>query len=157
MAAAVAAADKPAPTIVLAFGMCSQAVLGLRTEHATLVVPKVDDCIAMFLGSNAAFEAESTKARGTYYVAKAYLDECDTIFSDHEALVEKRGLERADKMMRLLLEGYTRIVIIDMGRHDLGPLERQGHRLREAVRPCRRARAGHDPHRGRACRGRLGR
>lgn len=122
LSAAVAEADKPGATIVLAFGMCSQAVLGLRTEHATLVVPKVDDCIAMFLGSNAAFEAESKKARGTYYVAGAYLDECDTIFSDHEALVEKRGPERADKMMRLLLEGYTRIVTIDMGRHDLNDL-----------------------------------
>ena len=75
----------------------------------------------MFLGSNAAFEAESAKARGTYYVAGAYLDECDTIFSDHEALVEKRGRERADKMMRLLLEGYSRIVIIELGRHALGP------------------------------------
>jgi hypothetical protein len=119
LSAAVADADKPGATIVLAFGMCSQAVLGLRTEHATLVVPKVDDCIAMFLGSNAAFEAESKKARGTYYVTGAYLDECDTIFSDHEALIEKRGPERADKMMRLLLEGYTRIVTIDLGRQDL--------------------------------------
>ena len=120
LATAVAAADKPGATIVLAYGMCSNAVLGLRADHATLVVPKVDDCIAMFLGSNAAFEAESAKAPGTYYVAKAYLDECDTIFSDHEGLIEKRGLERADRMMRLLLDAYTRIVIIDMGRHELG-------------------------------------
>ncbi|MEI6502916.1 MAG: DUF1638 domain-containing protein [Armatimonadota bacterium] len=121
LASAVAEADRPGSTIVLAFGMCSHAVLGLKTKHATLVVPKVDDCIAMFLGSNAAFEAESAKARGTYYVAGAYLDECDTIFSDHEALIEKRGLERADKMMRLLLEGYSRIAIIDLGRRALGP------------------------------------
>jgi len=121
LASAVAAADAPGSTIVLAFGLCSHAVLGLKTAHATLVVPRVDDCIAMFLGSNAMFEAESTKACGTYYVAGAYLDECATIFSDHEALIEKRGLDRADKMMRLLLEGYTRIVIIDLDRHELGP------------------------------------
>lgn len=120
LATAVAAADEPGATIVLAYGMCSNAVLGLRTDHATLVVPKVDDCIAMFLGSNAAFQAESAKAPGTYYVAKAYLDECDTIFSDHEALIEKRGLERADQMMCLLLDAYTRIVIIDMDRRGLG-------------------------------------
>jgi hypothetical protein len=121
LATAVAAADRPGATIVLGYGMCSNAVLGLKTEHATLVVPRVDDCIAMFLGSNAAFEAESEKARGTYFLAKAYLEECDTILSDHAALIEKRGLERADRMMRLLLQHYTRIAIIDMGRHDLGP------------------------------------
>ena len=119
--AAVADADKPGATIVLGYGMCSNAVLGLKTEHATLVVPRVDDCIAMMLGSNEAFAAESAKACGTYYVAKAYLEECDTIFSEHEKLIEKRGLERAEKMMRLLLKHYTRVVLIDTGRYDLEP------------------------------------
>ncbi len=55
--AAVADADKPGATIVLGYGLCSNAVLGLKTEHATLVVPRVDDCIAMMLGSNEAFAA----------------------------------------------------------------------------------------------------
>lgn len=118
---AVADADKPGATIVLGYGMCSNAVLGLKTEHATLVVPKVDDCVAMMLGSNEAFAAESEKERGSYFVAKAYLEECDTIMSEHEKLVEKRGRERAEKMMRLLLNHYTRIVLIDTGRYDLEP------------------------------------
>jgi hypothetical protein len=119
--AAVADADKPGATIVLGYGMCSNAVLGLKTEHATLVVPKVDDCVAMMLGSNEAFAAETEKERGSYFVAKAYLEECDTIMSEHEKLVEKRGRERAEKMMRLLLDHYTRIVLIDTGRYDLEP------------------------------------
>ena len=119
--AAVADADKPGATIVVGYGLCSNAVLGLKTEHATLVVPRVDDCIAMMLGSNAAFAAESAKAPGTYYVAKAYLEECDTILTEHEKLIEKRGVERAEKMMRLLLAHYTRIALIDTGRYDLAP------------------------------------
>jgi len=119
--AAVAEADKPGATIVLGFGLCSNAVIGLKTEHATMVVPKVDDCIAMLLGSNEAFAEQCEKARGTYFVSKAYLDECDTILSDHDKLVEKRGPERAEELMRLLLQHYTRIVVIDTGRHDLGP------------------------------------
>ena len=90
-------------------------------KRQTLVVPRVDDCIAMMLGSNEAFAAQSEKACGTYYIAKAYLEECGTIFSEHEKLIEKRGLERAERMMRLLLAHYTRIVLIDTGRYDLGP------------------------------------
>ena len=125
--AAVADADKPGATIVLGYGLCSNSVLGLKTEHATLVVPRVDDCIAMLLGSNEAFAAESEKERGSYYVAKAYLEECDTIMSEHEKLVEKRGRERAEKMMRLLLKHYTRIVLVDTGRYDMEP-----HRARVA-------------------------
>ena len=116
---AVAAADRPGATIVLGYGMCSNVVLGLRAEHATLVVPRVDDCIAMMLGSNAAFAAESEKARGTYYVSKAYMDECDTIFSEYGKLEGKRGPELAERLMRLLLNHYTRVVLIDTGHHDL--------------------------------------
>jgi hypothetical protein len=125
--AAVAEADVPGATIVLGYGLCSNSVLGLKTEHATLVVPRVDDCIAMMLGSNEAFSAESEKERGSYYVAKAYLEECDTIMSEHEKLVDKRGRERAEQMMRLLLKHYTRIVLIDTGRYDMEP-----HRARVA-------------------------
>ena len=121
MRAAVADADTPGATIVIGYGLCSNAVLGLKTEHATLVVPRVDDCIAMMLGSNEAFAAQAQKAVGTYYLAKAYLEECDTILSDHEKLVEKRGAERAEQMMRMLLAHYTRIVLIDTGRYDLEP------------------------------------
>ena len=118
---AVAEADKPGATIVLGYGLCSNAVLGLKTEHATLVVPKVDDCIAMLLGSNAAFAEQSLQACGTYYLAKSYIEECDTILSEHTALVERRGAERAEKMMRLMLKHYTRVVLIDTGRHDMTP------------------------------------
>jgi hypothetical protein len=121
LAAAVAEADEPGATIVLGYGLCSNSVLGLKTEHATLVVPRVDDCIALMLGSNEAFAAENAKERGSYYVARAYLEECDTIVSEHEKLVEKRGAERATQMMRLLLKHYTRIVLVDTGRYDLEP------------------------------------
>ena len=41
--------------------------------------------------------------------------------SEHEKLVEKRGRERAEMMMRLLLKHYTRIVLVDTGRYDLQP------------------------------------
>jgi hypothetical protein len=125
--AAVAELDEPGVTIVLGYGLCSNAVLGLRTQHATLVIPRVDDCIAMLLGSNEAFSREAAKERGSYYLARAYLDECSTIVSEHEAMVEKYGGERAERMMRLVLKHYKRVVLVDTGRYDLEPLrERVG-------------------------------
>lgn len=127
---AVAEADQPGVTIVLGYGLCSNAVLGLKTEHATLVVPRVDDCIAMLLGSNEAFSMEAEKERGSYYLAKAYLDECANLVSEHEAMVEKYGEERAVRMMKLVLKHYKRVVLVDTGRYDLGPLR---ERVREVA------------------------
>jgi hypothetical protein len=48
---AIDTASETAETIILGYGLCSQAVVGLRANDCTLVVPKVDDCIAIFLGS----------------------------------------------------------------------------------------------------------
>jgi hypothetical protein len=128
--AAVAEADEPGVTIVLGYGLCSNSVLGLKTEHATLVVPRVDDCIAMLLGSNEAFSMEAEKERGSYYLAKAYLDECANLVSEHEAMVEKYGEERAVRMMKLMLKHYKRVVLVDTGRYDLEPLR---ERVREVA------------------------
>lgn len=114
--------DEPGVTVVLGYGLCSNAVLGLKTKHATLVVPRVDDCIAMLLGSNEAFSREAERERGSYYLAKAYLDECSTIVSEHEAMVAKYGFERGQSLMRLVLKHYKRIVLVDTGRYDLAPL-----------------------------------
>jgi len=128
--AAVAEADEPGVTIVLGYGLCSNSVLGLKTDHATLVVPRVDDCIAMLLGSNEAFSMEAEKERGSYYLAKAYLEECDNLVGEHEAMVEKYGEERAVRMMKLLLKHYKRVVLVDTGRYDLEPLR---ERVREVA------------------------
>jgi hypothetical protein len=87
--AAVADNDEPGVTIVLGYGMCSKGVLGLKTEHATLVVPRVDDCIALLLGSNGAFAEQARQESGTYYLARGYIEACDTPFSEYERMAEK--------------------------------------------------------------------
>ncbi len=39
-------------TILLGYGLCSLAIVGLQAPPScTLVMPRVDDCIAIFLGS----------------------------------------------------------------------------------------------------------
>ena len=49
------ASRKGKGTILLGYGLCSRAVVGLRSEKCSLVVPCVDDCIGIFLGSREAY------------------------------------------------------------------------------------------------------
>ena len=37
--------------IVLAYGLCSNGVIGLRSRSLPVIVPRCDDCISLFLGS----------------------------------------------------------------------------------------------------------
>ena len=45
-------------TILLGFGMCAKATVGLKAGNHTIVIPKADDCITIFLGSVAHYNQQ---------------------------------------------------------------------------------------------------
>ena len=49
--------------IILGYGLCSQAVVGFKADNCTLVIPRVDDCIAIFLGSAESYKDSIKKLR----------------------------------------------------------------------------------------------
>ena len=103
--------------IILGYGLCSMGVVGLKSEKCTLVVPRVDDCIAIFLGSTAAYREQGKKEPGTYYLTKGWIEVGDSPFDEYKRLIERYGQERADKVMNMMLKNYTRLAYIDTG-HD---------------------------------------
>ena len=46
--------------------MLPMAVLGLQARNSTLIMPRVDDCTAIFLGSGAAYKQQVHAEPGTY-------------------------------------------------------------------------------------------
>ncbi|MGZ4198613.1 MAG: DUF1638 domain-containing protein [Thermoleophilia bacterium] len=111
--------DPAVTTVVLGYGLCSNAVLGLHAGRCPLVVPRVDDCVALVLGSNEAFAEQARVAAGTYYLSRGWIESQSTIFHEHEAMAVRYGQEKATRLTRLLLAHYTRLVLVDTGRYDL--------------------------------------
>ncbi len=105
-------------TLILGYGLCSLAVIGLNARNCTLVVPRVDDCIAIFLGSKNAYDAQAKQAPGTYYLTKGWIEVSDTPFEEYERMVAQYGQERADRIMSIMLKHYTRLAYIDTGQKD---------------------------------------
>ena len=108
-----------ASTIVLGYGLCSMAVIGLRANGCTLVVPRVDDCIAIFLGSGRAYKQQSRAEPGTYYLTKGWIEVGDTPFDDYDRLAAKYGPEKAEWVIREMIKHYTRLALIDTGREGI--------------------------------------
>jgi hypothetical protein len=108
-----------AEMILLGYGLCSQAVVGLRAKDCTLVVPKVDDCIAIFLGSGKAYRAQSRAEPGTYYLTKGWIEAGDSPFNEYDSLVEQYGEEKAQWLMGKILKNYTRLALINTGQYEL--------------------------------------
>lgn len=110
---------KSAETILLGYGLCSQAVVGLHANGCKLVVPKVDDCIAIFLGSAQAYKAQFRSEPGTYYLTKGWIEAGDSPFGEFESMVERYGEEKAHQLMGKMLKNYTRLALINTGQYEL--------------------------------------
>jgi hypothetical protein len=117
--AAIDASAPPADTIILGYGLCSQAVVGLHANRCTLVVPRVDDCIAIFLGSGEAYRQQSRAEPGTYFLTKGWIEAGDGPFAEHERLIERYGREKAEWITREMLKNYTRLALINTGQYEL--------------------------------------
>lgn len=112
-------ASQSAEVLLLGYGLCSMAVVGLKATTATLVIPRTDDCIAIFLGSCAAYQKQAKKEPGTYYLTKGWIEAGDTPFEEHKLLIEKYGEEKAERMTRMLLKNYKRLAFINTGQYEI--------------------------------------
>lgn len=112
-------ASPHADVLLLGYGLCSMAVIGLEARSATLVIPRTDDCIGIFLGSCAAYRAQIQQEPGTYYLTKGWIEVGDSPFEEHQRLVQKYGEAKAERMTRLVLRNYKRLGFINTGQREI--------------------------------------
>lgn len=105
-------------TILLGYGLCSMAVVGLRSRTATLAMPRTDDCIGAFLGGQRAYREVSRAEPGSYYLTKGWIEVGDTIYDEFLRAADRYGEERARRIFRTMLRHYRRLVYIDTGNTD---------------------------------------
>lgn len=113
--------------IILGYGLCSMGVVGLQASESRLIVPRLDDCIAMFLGSREAYKREMGQAPGTYFLSKGWIDAGITLLGELKEMEKRYGRERAERLLKRMIQHYTRLAFIDMGYEDQ-------ERYREAAR-----------------------
>ncbi len=111
-------ASPQADVLLLGYGLCSMAVVNLKATTATLVIPRMDDCIGIFLGSCAAYQAQTSQEPGTYYLTKGWIEVGDSPFDEFKRYRAKYGEEKARRMIHLLLKHYKRLAFINTGQYD---------------------------------------
>jgi hypothetical protein len=107
--------------VLLGFGFCGNAVLGLNTGKHQLVIPKVDDCITWLLGSRESREL-STKGGGVYFLTKGWLEGEANIWKEYTIVLERYGKERTDRVYKRMLAHYRFLGLIDTHAYDLDSL-----------------------------------
>lgn len=108
-------AEKEADVILLAYGLCSNAVIGLSGVKQSLVIPIVHDCIAMLMGSASKYYEEFTRSPETFYLSRGWIDYGSDPMKEVLQYSKKYGEEDGKWVVQEMYKNYKRIVFIDTG------------------------------------------
>jgi hypothetical protein len=105
--------------VVLGYGLCGNGLEGITAGKHTLLIPKVDDCIAILLGSRQAYIREFTAVPGTYYLSKGWLEAGSHPLKEYQEYAQKYGGEEAAWIMDQQYRNYERLVFVAHSQSDL--------------------------------------
>ena len=119
--------------VLLAFGFCGNSVVGLSTRDFELIMPRVDDCITLLLGSRECREACSADG-GVYFLTRGWLEGEFNLWREYETVRERHGPERTERIYRKLLAHYRYLGLIDTGAYDANALLPEVQRIAEILK-----------------------
>lgn len=108
--------------ILLMFGNCGNSVLNLKSEKASIILPRADDCISMLLGGNenkAALDQKGT----SYYLTKSYLNSGASMWTEYLSCIDKYGPEKSLMIFKTMLVNYKALRLIDTGAYNLDDIK----------------------------------
>lgn len=111
--------EEEGSTIVLGYGLCGKALEGVYSAKSTLVLPKVDDCVGMLLGSRARHRNVLTDRPGTYFFERRWLETELNIFTQMGKGLAHISQERRRQLLKTALNHYDRLVLLS----DESPLD----------------------------------
>jgi hypothetical protein len=108
----------PVERVLLAFGYCGNGLQGLVARHLSLVFPRVDDCVSLFLNCGCTRE-EIVRDGRSFYLTKGWLCHDNPFDKDFDTWVERFGEERARRLRKAMVRSYEHVRMIDTGAYDL--------------------------------------
>jgi len=121
--------------ILLGYGLCGNGLNGIQSGKHTLLIPRVDDCIAVLLGSYQSYLKEFNSVPGTYYLSKGWLESGSNPLQEYREYVGKYGEERASWLMDQQYHNYKRVALVA---HQQSDIEKYRPLAQEVAAYCAR-------------------
>ncbi len=119
--------DEKYDAVVLGYGLCGNATMGLQAREVPLIVPRAHDCTTLFLGSKGAFCEHFGACPSQTWASVGYSERGDTVIADertrdylagggYDALVAQYGEENAQYMTDMLRGSHKpeEVILIDV-------------------------------------------
>ncbi len=66
--------NPPYDAILIGYGLCSNGIIGLKSDKYTLVIPRAHDCITFLLGSKERYDKEFHEKPGIYWYSPGWIE-----------------------------------------------------------------------------------
>ena len=110
-----------ADTVLLGYGNCGNVVQGLVAGDFELIIPRLDDCISLVMGSQRRRESYSNEYHAMY-LTDGWMDVGHNIVDDYARLCEQYGEEEAEDVFGMMYAHYETLAYLDTGLYDVGEL-----------------------------------
>ena len=107
-----------ADRVLMAFGTCGGAMVGLRTGNFQLILPRVDDCLSLLMGS---MEQRYAALQGGFgiFLTESWLSSSRSMENELERIRRVYPPKRAETIIRLMYRNFDSLNVIDTGAEQL--------------------------------------
>ncbi len=111
-------AVEEADHVVLGFGACGNSLAGLTTGRYQTIIPHVDDCISLLMGSYES-KRKALDAGSTYFLSYGWMQGDFNLARQYADCVGKHGKQIADMVYQQLMGCYKYLGILETGVMDI--------------------------------------
>lgn len=114
-------AMRDADRVLMAFTTCGGAMVGLRTGDFELVIPRLDDCLSLLMGS---MEQRKAVLGGGFgiFVTKEWMDHEKSAEAELTRIQETYKPERARRVIEAMYGHFDSLNVIDTGAYDIAAI-----------------------------------
>jgi len=116
--------------VLLMYANCGNAIQNLVSGDFELIVPRLDDCISMLIGSQEKRIAYSRELAAIYLTG----GQSGNVLKIYDETVEKYGEEMADDIFTMMYRHYRTLAFLDTGLYDIATLEKETQQMTELLK-----------------------
>lgn len=118
--------------VILLFGRCGNSIANLKNSNFTLIIPKVDDCISLLMGSDERRQ-NYFRENAAYYLTEGWMRGERNLWVEYTYSVEKYGEETARSIAEMMFGNYRTLALLDTGVNPIEELMKETQIIEETL------------------------
>lgn len=123
--------------ILLSFGLCGNATVGLLSERTKLIMPAFDDCICQLLyNESECNQTHSVQKKGCFYLTREWTIDRQAIVQQCEDIYAKYGKEDGQLIINEIYADYHTLVLLKTNAYDVDKISEYADKAAKYTGMC---------------------